>query len=76
MIVSYFSDIGVAYPEDLRSLRRIFDDLCAENHIPRGCITAEDLAKATMVLFASGVTDEDEIRVSLQRFLRQRALAA
>lgn len=76
MIVSYISDIGVAYPEDLQSLRRIFDDLCAENDIPRGCITAEDLAKATMVLFASGVTEEDDIRASLQRFLRQRALAS
>jgi hypothetical protein len=57
---------GIAYPDDLRLLKESYDDLCAENRIPLGCITAEDLAKATMNLF--------EIQESLREFLLRRSL--
>ncbi len=74
MAVYYSSTSGIAYPDDLRLLKEIYDDLCAENRLPPGCITAEDLAKATMNLFAQGVFDEAEIRESLRQFLLRRSL--
>ncbi len=74
MAVSYSSTSGIAYPDDLRLLKQIYDELCEENGLPPGCGTAEDLAMATMSLFSQGVFDEHDIRVSLREFLKRRSL--
>lgn len=75
MAVLYSSGSGIAYPGDMETLKRIFDDLCAEKGISHSSPAAEDLARATMDLFAQGVFDEVEIRESLQQFLSRRSSA-
>ena len=72
MAMLYFADGGVAFPEDLRRLKKIYDDLCFKHQISPTSGTAEDLAKATMHVFSAGVHDEAAIRERLLRFLRQR----
>lgn len=65
----------IAYPDDLRRLEEIYDDICRERGFHCGSFAAEDLAKATMDLFGQGVIDEAEIRESLELYLGRRSMA-
>ncbi|HEV2505340.1 MAG TPA: hypothetical protein VGV39_19850 [Mesorhizobium sp.] len=73
MAVLYSSGSGIAYPGDMETLKRIYDEMCAEKGICHGSPAAEDLAKATMDLFSQGVFDEAEIRESLRYYLQRKS---
>lgn len=66
---------GIAYPDDLKFLSEIFDAICVERGFHCGSPAAADLARATMDLFTQGVTDEAEIRESLDAYLGRRSIA-
>lgn len=63
---------GIGYPEDLSLLNRIFDRFCADYEIKIGGPEAEKIAQATMSLFQAGISNEAEIRASLEEFHRRR----
>ncbi|RUX51254.1 MAG: hypothetical protein EOS58_24830 [Mesorhizobium sp.] len=65
MINPKVSTSGVAYPDDLVLLKRIYDRICQERGIGTGSPEAADLAAQAMALFAAGIFDEDEISRSL-----------
>lgn len=67
---------GIAYPDELKLLRQIYDDIRLRRGFPCGSHAADDLAKATMDLFSQGVSDEAEIRESLDLYLGRKATAA
>lgn len=74
MAVLHSSDSGIAYPGDMETLKRIYDDLCSEQGYRAGSPAAEDLARATMDLFAQGVFDENEIIESLRQYIERQSL--
>ncbi|RWA73250.1 hypothetical protein [Mesorhizobium sp.] len=61
MIKPHVSKSGVAYPDDLVLLKRIYDQVCEERGIPRGSSEASELATEAMKLFSAGIFDEDTI---------------
>lgn len=63
---------GIAYPEDMHRLKQLFDLFCKSHHIEAGSFYAEKIAQATMSLFQAGVSDEAEIRASLEIFHKRR----
>lgn len=76
MAVLHVSTSSVAYPDDLKLLKEIYDDICEKRGLHCGSRAAEDLARATMDLFAQGVFDENEIRDSLDLYLGRRSAAS
>ncbi|WP_173931181.1 hypothetical protein [Chelativorans sp. Marseille-P2723] len=62
---------GVAYPDDLAVLERVFQHLCEEHDISSSSAEAEDLAQAMMSLFMAGVDDEGEMVESLRIYLQR-----
>ncbi len=73
-MVIYHSSTGAAYPDDLKLLKDIYDDICTQRGLTRGSVAAENLARAAMDLFSQGVFDEADIRESLKRFLERKEL--
>ncbi len=67
---------GIAYPDDLTLLKEIYDDICLQRGFHCGSAAAEDLARATMNLFGQGLTDEAEIRESLDIYLGRKSPAS
>lgn len=67
---------GIAYPDDLTLLKEIYDDICLQRGFHCGSPAAEDLARATMNLFGQGLTDEAEIRESLDIYLGRKSPAS
>ncbi|RUW67350.1 MULTISPECIES: hypothetical protein [unclassified Mesorhizobium] len=65
MIDPKVSTSGIAYPDDLALLKRVYDRICQERGIGAGSAEAADLAAQAMALFNAGVFDEDEINRSL-----------
>ncbi|RWM07871.1 MAG: hypothetical protein E5X80_21270 [Mesorhizobium sp.] len=61
MIKAHVSTSGVAYPDDLVLLKRIYDQVCEERGITRGSPEASELAIEAMRLFSAGIFDEDTI---------------
>ncbi|AZO25406.1 MULTISPECIES: hypothetical protein [unclassified Mesorhizobium] len=61
MIKPHVSKSGVAYPDDLVLLKRIYDQVCEERGIARGSPEASELAIEAMKLFSAGIFDEDAI---------------
>lgn len=61
MIRPHVSKSGVAYPDDLVLLKRIYDEVCDERGISRGSPEASELAIEAMRLFSAGIFDEDSI---------------
>ncbi len=61
MVRSYVSKSGVAYPDDLALLKRIYDRVCEERGIALGSPEASDLAAEAMKLFSAGIFDEGTI---------------
>lgn len=61
MISPHVSKSGVAYPDDLVLLKRIYDQVCVERGIVLGSSEASDLAIEAMKLFSAGIFDEDTI---------------
>ncbi|TIQ34435.1 MAG: hypothetical protein E5X48_18900 [Mesorhizobium sp.] len=61
MIKPHVSKSGVAYPDDLVLLKRIYDQVCEERGITRGSPEASELAIEAMKLFSAGIFDEDAI---------------
>lgn len=68
----FHSTNGIAYPEDIKRLREVFDRFCAENGLASGSAEADDLGKAIMSLFAAGVGEETALQDSLTEYLRRR----
>ncbi|TPI43236.1 hypothetical protein FJW05_23070 [Mesorhizobium sp. B2-9-1] len=66
MIKPHVSESGLAYPDDLALLKRIYDEVCEERGIVLGSPEASDLAIEAMRLFSAGVFDE----VTIGRRLR------
>ncbi|MBZ9840850.1 hypothetical protein [Mesorhizobium sp. CA5] len=66
MIKPHVSESGLAYPDDLVLLKRIYDEVCEERGIVLGSPEASDLAIEAMRLFSAGVFDE----VAIGRRLR------
>ncbi|CAM5519904.1 hypothetical protein MAUB1S_08675 [Mycolicibacterium aubagnense] len=75
MAVLHTSTSGIAYPGDLETLKRVYDLLCSERGLCHRGPAAEDLAKATMDLFAQGVFDENEIAETLRLYLDRKTSA-
>lgn len=73
MAVLHTSTSGIAYPGDMTNLKRIYDALCEERGFCNGSPAAEDLARATMNLFAQGVFDQREIVETLNLYLDRKA---
>lgn len=73
MVISH-SSTGVAYPDDLKLLKDIYDDICTQRGLARGSVAAENLARSAMDLFSQGVFDEADIRESLKFFLERKEL--
>ncbi len=73
MVISHSSS-GAAYPDDLKLLKVIYDEICDKRGLRRGSAAAEQLAVVTMELFSKGVLDEAEIRESLRLFLERKEL--
>ena len=71
--ILHSSTTGIAYPGDLENLKRIYDMLCEERGFCHGSPAAEDLAMATMNLFAQGVFDAREIVETLNLYLDRKA---
>jgi hypothetical protein len=67
------SDNGIATPENMRSLKRVFDDLCEDHQIDQSSSDGEVLAKAVMSLFTVGMDDADELQASLTEFMDRRS---
>ena len=61
MARAYVSKSGVAYPDDLVLLKRIYDQVCQERGITVGSSEASDLAMEAMKLFSAGIFDEATI---------------
>ena len=61
MIKPHVSKSGVAYPDDLVLLKRIYDEVCEERGIVVGSSEASDLAIEAMKLFSAGIFDERTI---------------
>jgi hypothetical protein len=66
---------GIAYPDDLKFLKEIYDAVCFERGFHCGSPAAADLARATMDLFAQGVIEEAEIRECLDAYLGRKSTA-
>ncbi|RRI05997.1 hypothetical protein EH240_05570 [Mesorhizobium tamadayense] len=66
MIDNHVSKSGVAYPDDLVLLKRIYDQVCEERGIVPGSSEASELAIQAMQLFSAGIFDEDTIGRSLR----------
>jgi hypothetical protein len=60
MIKPHVSKSGIAYPDDLALLKRIYDEVCEERGIVIGSSEA-DLAVEAMKLFSAGIFDERTI---------------
>lgn len=73
MVISH-SSTDAAYPDDLKLLKVIYDEICDKRGLRRGSAAAEELAVATMELFSRGVFDEAEIRESLRHYLERKEL--
>jgi len=67
MIKPHASESGIAYPDDLVLLKRLYDQICEERGIAVGSSEASDLAIEAMRLFSAGVFDE----VAIGRRLRE-----
>lgn len=76
MAVLHVPISGVAYPDDLKLLQEIYDDICDKRGLHCGSCAAEDLARVAMELFGQGVFDENEIRDRLELYLGQRSVAS
>ncbi len=61
MLSPFYSVSGIAYPDDIKSLKQAFDRICHDLGIPVSSHEAEDVAHAIMALFAAGIVNEDEI---------------
>ncbi len=68
--VSY--SVGIMYPDDLTLLKGIYDDICLRWGLHCGSAAAEDVAGAMMNLFGQGVSEEAEIRESLDLYLGRK----
>ncbi|RVD69710.1 MAG: hypothetical protein E5V62_11880 [Mesorhizobium sp.] len=58
---------GVAYPEDMALLQRVYDRSCQDLDILPGTREANTLAAQIMDIFASGVSDEESFLQLLKR---------
>ncbi|UVK48550.1 hypothetical protein BPNPMPFG_007941 (plasmid) [Mesorhizobium sp. AR07] len=59
------SPSGIAYPDDLALLKRVYDRICQEKGIRAGSAEAEQLAARAMDLFGMGIFEEDALYKSL-----------
>ncbi|HEV2503763.1 MAG TPA: hypothetical protein VGV39_11855 [Mesorhizobium sp.] len=76
MATAFSSTSGIAYPDDLKLLKTIYDDICVERGFHCGSHAAEDLAKAMMDLFTQGVVEESEVRDTVAAYLGRSSPAA
>lgn len=72
MVIRHSSTSGAAYPDDLKLLKVIYDDICTQRGLSRGSTAAENLAREAMDLFSQGVFDEADIRESLKLYLERK----
>ncbi|MET2832195.1 hypothetical protein [Mesorhizobium shangrilense] len=56
---------GIAYPDDLALLKRVYDRICQERGIRAGSAEAEHLAMRAMDLFGMGIFEEDALYKNL-----------
>jgi hypothetical protein len=61
MIHPHVSTSGIAYPDDLVLLKRIYDEVREERGIAEGSPEASELAIEAMRLFSAGIFDEDTV---------------
>ena len=63
----YVSNSGVAYPDDLTLLKRVYDRICAERDLPHGCPEAAELAEMAMDLYRRAIFEEAALYGELNR---------
>ena len=66
------SSTGIAYPDDLKLLKQVFDRVCRENHFAAGSNDSRDVAQTAMSLFSSGIFNENELAARLEEFVKRR----
>ncbi|MBM2713521.1 hypothetical protein JQK88_20330 [Mesorhizobium caraganae] len=59
------SPSGIAYPDDLALLKRVYDRICQEKGIRAGSAEAEQLAARAMDLFGMGIFEEEALYKNL-----------
>ncbi|WP_192247461.1 hypothetical protein [Mesorhizobium caraganae] len=59
------SPSGIAYPDDLALLKRVYDRICEERGLRAGSAEAEQLATRAMDLFGMGIFEEDALYKNL-----------
>lgn len=73
MISPIISSSGIAYPDDLALLKRVYDSVCLEKNIRQGSAEGADMAAQAMHLFSRGVFVEEilvrELRTWSERYL-------
>jgi hypothetical protein len=52
---------GIVYPDELRILESVFEDVCRTSKITRDSADAENMALKIMLLFQSGVDDRGQL---------------
>jgi hypothetical protein len=72
MEAPFVSTSGIAYPDDMELLKRVFDRFCEAHQIIQGGTDAEEIAQAAMSLFQAGVFDEAALWKHLSEFHKQR----
>ncbi|MGD9913298.1 MAG: hypothetical protein AB7S80_04385 [Rhizobiaceae bacterium] len=63
---------GIANPAQLSILTKALEDHCTKHGIGAGT-EREDIAARLLVLFADGVSEQDDLDAGLARMLRRRA---
>ncbi|HEV2506703.1 MAG TPA: hypothetical protein VGV39_26765 [Mesorhizobium sp.] len=76
MFVSHSPINAIAYPDDLKLLTRVYEDIRRQRGIECGSTAAEDLSRAVMDLFAQGLSEEADIRESLDAYLSRKSSSA
>ena len=64
---------GIAYPEDLAFLSRVYDEACRRQGVSKHSEEGANLAHSVMALYAAGVRGERRMKMSLR--VRSREFA-
>lgn len=66
MIVHHGARRGIAYPEDLAFLSRVYDEACRRQGVSKHSEEGANLAHSVMALYAAGVRGERRMKRSLR----------
>jgi hypothetical protein len=74
MYGSFHSTSGIAYPDDLKLLKQVFDHVCEVHGLGDNSNEAQSVAQAAMSLFSAGVFEEEQLTARLEEFVERRTV--